>query len=273
MTNRAVNKIGEYQLTSSFNGYVARQDNTMLNSSYLVSPSKNVVIGTSGRPALVRGYTLDGSASTVIDSGIRSNFDFDNFKGDTRNLRAGFITNALNDGKLQYRYVDSAGTVSWKDLKTSLTSVSLCFTTFTDITEKIKLCLWVDGTGNVYEWNGAVTTLASATATTLTKQGTNTWAEEGFYISKASRSITINGVTATYTGGENTTTLTGVSVDFSATGTYPVASVIHQTPVTTAISAMTSIETRTVFAISLPANVVVVALDIYLYEFNDAILF
>ena len=228
-------KVGEYSLQDKFSGYHAREDQTTVGPNMLVSPSQNVLIGTSGRLRSVAGYSLDGAGSSVADSGILSFYDFDNFKGDRRNMRAGFLTSAANDGKLQYRYTDASGTVSWIDLKTSLTTVKICFSDWWDSTNLIKQVLWVDGSNNIFSWSGAVTTFASATVNTLTKQGTTTWAQEGF---TATGSITIGGVTATYSGGYGTTTLTGVSVDFSAT---VVAAEIHQTPVTTALSSMTNI--------------------------------
>ena len=248
MSNRRISnneqyKTGEYSLVKGPFQYHAREDATLLQPNNLIAPSRNVINSTSNRLQLVKGYTLDGTASTVIDSGILSNTDFITTAGYTRNMRAGFLTNAGNDGKLQYRYVDANGTVSWKDLKTGLTTVKLCFdinffdayNTNHTTGENKKLLLWVDGSNFIYEWNGAVTTFASATATTLTKQGTTTWAQEGFNGIR-DMSITIGGVTATYTGGFGTTTLTGVSVDFSATA---VGTVVQQTVVTTALSALT----------------------------------
>ena len=228
------NNIGEYSLQSKFAGYHAREDATTLPANVLVTPSQNVVIGTSGRLAQVKGYTLDGGSSLVIDSGILSNYDFDNFKGDRRNLRMGFLTSAANDGKLQFRY-KSGTTISWIDLMTGLTSITAQFCDWWDNTNLIKLCLWVDGSNNIYSWNGAVTTVASGTLNTITKQGTTTWQQEGF---TATGSFTIGATTYTYTGGYTTTTLTGVS----ATTVGVVAGTeVHQTPVTTALSACTSI--------------------------------
>lgn len=233
----ATHKVGDYGLITKFPGYRAREDNTTLPPGTLVSPSQNVRINTAGRVSLVPGYTLDGTGSAVADSGILSNFDFTNFKGDVRNLRAGFLTSAANDGKLQYRYVISGSTtVNWVNLTTALTSVRMSFCEYWDNTALVKNVLWVDGSNNIYAWNGAVTTFASATVNTVTKQdATKTWAQEGF---SATGSITIGGVTATYTAGSATQTLTGVSVDFSASA---VASITHQTPVTTGLGAMTAI--------------------------------
>src|SRR5438132_1170862 len=95
--NKSTTKVGIYQLVSKFPGYRAREDQTTLNPATLVFPSQNVLIGTSGRVRNVPGYTLDGATSATIDSGILSHFDFTNFKGDVRNLRAGFLTSAAND--------------------------------------------------------------------------------------------------------------------------------------------------------------------------------
>ena len=228
MGKRAQFKIGDYDLVEKFSGYRAREDQTKLDSSFHVSPSKNVVINTSGRMALVKGFVLDGATSVTIDSGILSNYDFINFKSDYRNLRAGFLTSAGNDGKLQYRYLDATGTVHWVDLKTGLTNVRLSYTDWWDATALVRQCLWVDGSADIFSWNGAVTTLASATINTVTKQdSTKTWAQEGF---STTGSIVIGGVTATYSGGTGTQTLTGVSVDFSASA---VASIVHQSVITT----------------------------------------
>jgi len=63
----------------------------------------------------------------------------------------------------------------------------------------------------------AVGYTTSTSTTTLTKQGTTTWAEEGFFTS-GTRKVVINGVEYTYTGGEGTLTLTGVSPDASLAG-------------------------------------------------------
>lgn len=234
---KSTSKMGQYALVTKFKGYRAREDNTIIDHGYLVSPSQNVLLKTTGRISHVRGYALDGAASAVIDSGILSNYDFTNFKGDVRNMRAGFLTSALNDGKLQYRYITGTSTVNWVNLLTGLTGVKMSFCDYWDFTAKLRYMLWVDGTNNIFSWNGAVTTLASATAATVTKQGTKTWAQEGF-TSTGTRSIVINGVSATYSGGEGTTTLTGVSVDFSASA---VGSIVHQAPITNTLAAMTGI--------------------------------
>lgn len=170
----ASNKVGEYGLIPKFLGYRAREDATKQAIGTLVPPSQNVVMNTAGRAALVKGYVLDGAGSAVADSGILSNYDFSNFKSDVRNMRAGFLTSTGNDGKLQYRYRTGLGTVAspyvvnWVTLKSALTTVRMCFAEFWDTTNLIKLLLWVDGSNVINNWNGAVTTFASATAPSAT---------------------------------------------------------------------------------------------------------
>lgn len=220
-------------ITGFTQGYRNREDVTLLNPATLVEGSQNVLTNVNERVQIRKGYTLFGAASSVV-APILSSFDWPTHTGYTRNLRSGFLTSAGNDGKLQFVYEST-----WYDLLTGLTSSSFNYCDFFNTTTLQSYLMMVNNTPNIYEWSGGVTTFASATATTLTKQGTTTWAQEGFYNS-GTRSITIGGVTATYTGGESTTTLTGLSVDFSAT---TVGTVIYQTVKTTANSAATNLPT------------------------------
>jgi hypothetical protein len=242
ITKDSTNKEGEFNLVKGTFPYHNREDRTTLPGNVLVSPSKNVINNFGNRLQLVKGYVVDGQTSTVIDSGILSNFDFIPTRAsNVRNMRAGFLTSAGNDGKLQYRYKNPDDTITWRDLQTGLPGVVLSFTgEYWDTTEKLKLLLWIDGSNNVYEWNGTTTTFASATTTTITKQGTQTWAQTGFYVGR-DKKVVIDGIVYTYTGGETTTTLTGVTPD-PTLGLHTVGDVIHQQYVTNALSGMTAID-------------------------------
>lgn len=272
IAKKSQHKEGTYNLVEGPFPYHAREDPTTLPHNILISPSKNVVNNTANRLQLVKGYVLDGGASTVIDSGILSNYDFYPVRtSDVRNMRAGFLTAAGSDGKLQYRYVNSSSVVSWRNLKTSLTTVQMCFTgEYWDTTEKLKLLLWVDGSNFIYEWNGAVTTMLSATVNTITKSGA-TWAASGFYVTR-DKKVVINGTEYTYTGGETTATLTGVtpSPALEATG-----SIVHQQVVSNALSGMTDIPATfapTVIGCGRQNQLYVgssVSNDIYISEVND----
>lgn len=230
-------KTKEYSVVSNYKyGYRNREDVTNLPAGVLIVGSKNVLTNVSERIQIRQGYALDGATSDVA-SPILASFDWMTRGNGERHLRAGFLTSALNDGKLQYRYVDSLGAVTWRDLTTSLTTVAYNFTTYWNTTESLREVLFVNGTSNIFRWNGAITTLLSSTANTLTKNGSDSWLDTGFY-STADKKVIINGTEYTYTGGESTTTLTGVTPSPVA---EPVNSVVHQSVVTVANSAMTGI--------------------------------
>lgn len=186
--------IREIQLVQGNWQYRAREDQTILKPNILVQGSQNVLTNVSGRIGNRKGYTLDGQADSTdpsLQQPILSSFDWNTHIAAERHLRAGFNSNGSN-GKLQYRYVASAGDkwngntftanqVYWIDLATSLTSVNFNFAEFWDTIELKAFLKYVDGSSNIYEWTGGITTLASATADTITKNGTTTWAEENFY--------------------------------------------------------------------------------------------
>ena len=307
----------EFILDTSFRGYRNKEDKTNMPAGFLVEGSQNVVITTGNRISVRPGFTLDGQADTTV-SGIKSAFDWLSHTGEEKHLRSG-------NGKLQYRYVASDGTITWEDLMTGLgTAVDFNYVDWWDSVNEIKsICLFVNGTSNIYEWTGGITSLASATydsgiiniisvaaggtgyfpgevltmaggtggtctilttsgggivntvslttrgksyatgikATTggsgtactinitaiatgsITKNGTSTWAEEGFYSSTANSAkkiITINGTDYTYTGGEDSTMLIGISSTpvGEATG-----SIIHQKVYTNPNSILTGLPT------------------------------
>lgn len=195
-------------------GYRNREDITNLPPGILVVGSQNIIVNTSSRVQVREGYVLDGAIST-INAGIVSSFDWQSKANGERHLRAGFLTSAGNNGKLQFRYQNGA-TVTWTDLLTSLTSVSYNFTTFWNTTELVREVAFVNGTSNIYVWNGAYDTVASITSTTIVMN--NTIATSGFYnATPAKQIITIRGVNYTYTGTSGST-FTGVTPNPTAQG-------------------------------------------------------
>lgn len=224
-------------VVSSFKyGYRNLEDVTNLPPGVLITGSQNVLNNESSRIQIRQGYAVDGQESSIIGA-VLSSFDWQTKQNGEVHVRAGGLTSAGNDGKLQYRYVAPAtGVVTWRDLTTGLTTTRYNFTKFWNTTENLREMLYVNGTSNIFKWNGAVTELISSTANTLTKAG-DTWADSGFYAA-GNKQVVINGTTYTYTGGEGTTTLTGVSPSPAA---EPVGSIVHQLPVTTANSSLTGV--------------------------------
>lgn len=194
----------KFDLLNSFLGYSNKADITNIDSRYLVPGSQNVFINSAEKVAIRAGYTLDGQANTALTP-IISSYDWNTSTGTEQNLRS-------YNAELEYRYVSSTGTVTWRRLANGFgSSVAFNFAEFYDITtEKKDLLIMVNGTANAYMWSGAVTTIASVGVNTLTKAGTNTWAQDRFLVG-GTRTVIILGVTYTYTAGEGTTTLTGVT--------------------------------------------------------------
>lgn len=222
----------KFLLTSEFRGYSNKADITNIDPKFLVSPSQNVIINDQEKIEVRAGYTLDGPAGST-NTPIISSYDWITSTGVERNIRT-------NGTALYYRYVDSSGTVTWRDLGlTVVSNVVINFTEWWSSTEALDHLLFVDKTSNVRMWSGGITTLASATVNTITKNGTTTWAEERF-LKAGTRSVIINGTTYAYTGGEGTTTITGVTPDPSAEA---VNSIIHQAVRTTANTPASGITT------------------------------
>lgn len=159
-------KAKEFTVHSGGWTYRNREDKTNLPPTTLITGSHDVLTNVSGRVASRKGYTLDGGSSSVL-GGILSSYDYEMHTGTIQHLRAGWLTSALNDGKLEYRYKDSSGVVTWRTLLSSLVSTSFNFTDYWDTAHLQSLVLMVNGAGSITEWTGGVATLASASNTSI----------------------------------------------------------------------------------------------------------
>lgn len=201
--------MNNFKLRQAVEGYQTNSDETdKATLPYMVLGSQNVIIDPRfGKFGSRGGYSLLGALNTALKP-VRQKFDWITTYGKERNLR-------WYDDELEVYLGTIDGVVlnAWTRVADSLSTTAIpraC--AWWDNTEKIKLMLFVQGDDNIYSWSGAITTLASATANTLTKNGTDTWAE-AFFLTSGTRKVLIDGTEYTYTGGETTTTLTGVSPD------------------------------------------------------------
>lgn len=92
----------------------------------------------------------------------------------------------VSQGSLEFLYVQTGGTPTWVELLTDKKSGKFNFTKIYSNDpaigpEEKQFIRFVNGETNVYEWSGGMTTFKSATANTITKQGSNTWARDNFY--------------------------------------------------------------------------------------------
>lgn len=200
-------------------GYRDKRDVLKETPGTAVSGSQNIQITDAEKITLRPGYTLLG-ASNSSATGIKG--------GDSWLTSRGLeIPWRSYDDELEFYYSGS-----WRRLADSFTSAIFRAASIYDTTEAQDLLILVNGDSNLYMWSGGITTFASATANTITKEGTTSWSEEGF-LTAGTRQVVIGGTTYTYTGGESTTTLTGVTPDPSVAG-HAVGSIVHQALRTTA---------------------------------------
>jgi hypothetical protein len=187
----------DFKLTKEFKGYISKKDITNIDNKYLVSPSKNTYINDGEKISSRPGFELLGASNSAATP-IKFSDTWYTSTGTEIPLRS-------YDDELEFLL---NGT--WTRVKNGWSSVVFRGTTWWDNTEKLDRYIFVNGDSNLYSWNGAYATIASTTANTITKTGTTTWGEDRFFTT-ANKTVVINGTEYTYTGGEGTTTLTGVT--------------------------------------------------------------
>lgn len=196
----------DFQIINRFKGYNTREEQTNLSPEFLVGGSQNVLLTKEGKISTRDGYELLGASSSDLNA-IESAFRWLATDGTEILLRS-------YDDELEV-YTSDFG--AWQKLSDGWSDVGFRFTSWWDNTEKKEVLIFVMGNSNIYEWSGGTAKVSSVTSNTITKQGTATWAESNFY-NTGNKTIIIDGTEYTYTGGETTTTLTGVSPDPSSNG-------------------------------------------------------
>lgn len=206
-----------FDLIDTFDGYVSSKDPTNVSPQVLVGGSQNCYKKINGNIAVRPGLKRYGGADSAV-SGIASSDEWYNSLGRTYPFRVVEPTSAGNDGKLQVMSTIVDGvTPVWYTLQSALTStqVRTVFDSWWNNTEKKDIYVWCRGDDNLYWWSGGLATLTAQAAggSTLTKSDANTtWAQDGFSTS-SDKTFTLYGSATvyTYTGGENTQILTGIT--------------------------------------------------------------
>lgn len=216
----------EITTVEEFTEYRNREETSLLKPNTLVAGSHDVLIGVTGMVYSRPGYYLDGVKSSVISITRRLD-DWETDRGYVHHFRAGGLTNPgiSSDGVLQFRYVDTYGAfgtpnaTTYQNLLTGLTST---YFQSTNIWAAVNipsrgLNLFVNRTNNIWEWNGALTTIASNTSTTIVTDSAQTFAQLGFSFSTQNLggTSTVYNVTSSASG-------TGWAITFTySSGTNP----------------------------------------------------
>lgn len=189
--------------------YVSAEDSANTDPRHLVSGSKNVIIDRQRKVRIRNGYTRLGAANSALTA-MRSNLSWHNSTGLELPMR-------VYDDELEVYLgtIDTVDVNAWTRVMNGLsTTETPRFAVWWDTGENIDQLLFVQGNANHYKWGGGIAVLSAGGTNTLTKKGTGTWAQNRFYTTGSKTIInTRTGVVFTYTGGETTTTLTGVTPD------------------------------------------------------------
>lgn len=157
-------------IANDFKGYIEGHDITKIPVSNLAYPSKNVVV-SKGKITTRGGIVNDGTAATGTDK-VHSEFVWKDALGGVRPIRC-------TGRKVQVKYNDR-----WYTIFTALNAdvVRVIFATWVDGTGAIvkKRLFFVDGSTTLYQWNGAIAEVASATANSVVVEGSLTCKQLGF---------------------------------------------------------------------------------------------
>lgn len=214
-----------------FRGFENRDDASLLRGAWVIG--QNVTFARTAMPSPRSGYEPIGAEATDATP-VQRAWVVETPNGDVFELKA-------YDTKVMY-WLWGVST-EYALLKGGFTA-GLEFT-FGNIGETGQQFhdYFCNGTDDWYRFNGAFGTIASVTAATLTLAGGGTWTASGFY-STGTRSVIINGVEYTYTGGEGTDTLTGVTPN--PTGLVNAGDLVVQSP--QAVSSMANYKSSVAMA-------------------------
>ncbi len=196
-----------YALAEETLGYQTSTDPSNTDMRLLVGGSKNVLVDFQKKVKSRSGYTRLGAANTALTE-VRNAWTWNSSTGS--HLPQRFYDDEL---EVYLGTVDTFEINAWTRVKSGWsTTEMLRQANWWDTGENIDLQIMVNGDANLYEWNGAVAVVDSVTGTTVTKKGTTTFANNRFYATRNKTLINVRtGTEYTYTGGETSTTLTGIA--------------------------------------------------------------
>lgn len=181
------------KMISTWGGYVSSVDRTRVAENVLVRGSLNVYKKLSGIIANRPGQKRLGAADSTL-SPCSSEYVWNTSWGST-------FTLVISNSKL-YVVADEI----WYQLLSSLTATRYVFDKWWNNSLKKDVCLFVNGTSNLYKWGGGFGLISSTTVNTIVLDRTIT----ASMLPSASGTVVVNGTTYTYTGSSGST-LTGVT--------------------------------------------------------------
>ena len=203
----------EQLLNSRFKGFEDRDEQSQNRGAFVVG--QNMTFSSSRIPTMRSGYAVVGS-ELANATPVNRAWVFETREGIQWELKA-YDT-------FLYAYAPGV-TTDFVLLLSGLTAgLTFGYGNVGVLTESTNHTYFCNGTDSFYRFNGAHATVSGSSVNTISIAA-STWTALGFYA--ATNKIMINGTEYTYTGGEGTATLTGVTPDPSS---VPIGAVAIQSP-------------------------------------------
>ena len=219
-------------LTSGrFRGYENREDVTQMKGAFPIG--QNVKLRKLGLPTLREGREVIGTENTDTNQVMRA-FVYETRDGDQYEIKI------LADGSIYYWLVGTS--TDWLSLTSGLTaSVEWDYGVMDETADATNHVFYGNGTDGFYQFNGAHAVVLSITATEITIEGSSSFTALGFYAT-GTRKVRVNGADYEYTGGDATTTITGIADTTGITA----GDLLVQAP--RAVSGLSSVKSSVIFA-------------------------
>lgn len=197
----------KFVLAEESKGYVTSPEESNIDFRLLVNGSQNTLINFQKKVSIRSGYTRLGAANTSLKP-VRNAWTWKSSTGTVLPQR--FYDDEL---EVYLGTIDGVAVNAWTRVRSGWsTDERLRPAWIYDATENLDFQIMVNGDDKLYRWNGAVATVSAASGTSITKNGTQTWGQARFYTGGNKTLVNPrNGNEHTYTGGEGTTTLTGLN--------------------------------------------------------------
>lgn len=150
MADQSIAKNFDFKTISEFGGYVSSRDKTNLTANTVVVGSQNVYKTDSGIWEVRPGQKRLGEANSAL-SAITSEYVWNTSWGTTLPL-------VVSDSNLYVVYGTSS---TWYSLLSGLTETRYVFDKWYDATQAKDRLLFVNGTSDLFNWSGGISTIAS----------------------------------------------------------------------------------------------------------------
>lgn len=221
-------------IAQDFKGYMESADVTKIPIQNLVYPSKNVIV-SKGKITTRGGLENDGVVATTNEA-IHSEFVW-------KDALSGSIPIRVHGNTLQVKYNSL-----WYTIFTGLDAdtARVFFATWVDNNTSVvkKRLFFCDGSTNLYQWNGAIAEVASATSSSVVLDTTKTCLQLGFDAGDVTAQTILHFIGSAVTANsEESQTNDPTAQTLSISGTFnttPVAGDVIITKPTTVANAISS---------------------------------